>query len=341
MDKIIFGKTGLLVSRIAFGGIPIMRLTKEDAVRVVRKSIELGINFIDTATGYSDSEEKIGEAIKGIKREKLVIASKSPASDKKTFMEHIDLSLKRLGVDYIDIYQLHNVGSIDKYNAVFDENGAMAALERAVKEGKVKYPGFSSHTMKVAKKLIESKKFYSVQVPFNFVDSEVLDEVIPLAKKLNMGIIAMKPLGGGLLTNAELCFKYLLQFDGIIPDPGIEKIEEVEEITSIVNNNKSLTEADKNEIERIRKETGKIWCHRCDYCQPCPKEIKISAVLVAKSFTKRMPIERVKNMIGKEISNAGECIECRECVKRCPYSLDIPVLLKETIKFWDEYISTN
>lgn len=341
MDKIIFGKTGLLVSRIAFGGIPIMRLTKEDAVRVVRKSIELGINFIDTATGYCDSEEKIGEAIKGIKREKLIIASKSPAPDKKTFMEHIDLSLKRLGVDYIDIYQLHNVGSMDKYNAVFDENGAIYALEEAVKEGKVKYPGFSSHTMKVAKKLIETKKFYSVQIPFNFVDAEALDEVIPLAKKFDMGIIAMKPLGGGLLSNAELCFKYLLQFDGIIPDPGIEKIEEIVEICSIVSVNKSLTKTDKNEIDHIRKETGKSWCHRCDYCQPCPKDIKISSVLVAKSFTRRMPLERVKNMIGNEISNAYECIECRECVKRCPYSLDIPFLLKETIKFWEEYITSN
>jgi len=137
MEKIEFGKTGLLVTRVAMGGIPIMRLERKDAAGVLRKVIELGVNFIDTANGYGDSEEKIGEAIQGMNRESLVIASKSGVKDKKTFLEHVDLSPRRLRVDYIDIYHLHGVNSEEKMSEVMGPGGAYEGLEEAVKLGKV------------------------------------------------------------------------------------------------------------------------------------------------------------------------------------------------------------
>ena len=335
MERVRFGKTGLTVSKVGFGGIPIMRLSRADAARLVRETIEMGVNFVDTAHGYADSEEKIGEAIKGMKREDLVIASKSPANDKKTFNEQLDLSLKRLGVDYIDIYQFHGVSNEAKRSAIFAPGGAMEGLEEAVKAGKVRFPAFSSHSLPIAMELMKGGKFAAVQLPFNYIDCAAADEAIPLAKKLDIGFIAMKPMGGGLLDNAGLAFRYLGSFDSIVPDPGIEKPEEIREIVKIVEKNEKLSEEDKKEIERQKTEFGPSWCHRCDYCQPCPQGIGISSVLSMKSALKRMPLERASAFVGPSIEKARTCTECRTCVGRCPYDLDIPSLLKERIAYWD------
>ncbi len=338
MKKIIFGKTMLEVSRIAFGGIPIMRLSTAQAVEVIKESLSLGINFIDTAAGYADSQEKIGLAISGIPRSELVLATKSTANDKKTILEHIDNSLKKLKTDYIDIYQLHNVSSEDKFNAVMADDGAYEGLMLAVKQGKVRFPGFSSHTMSYAKKMILTGHFYSVQIPYNFIDRQAEEEVIPLAEKKNLGIIAMKPLGGGLLNKAELCFKYLLQFDSVVPDPGIEKLGEMREIAEILDKMEPLSQSEIEEMDRIRNEVGNSWCHRCDYCQPCPQNISISSVLVVNSFIKRMPFEKAFSMINGQVKQVDRCTECRNCADRCPYNLDIPKLLKQNQLIWNEYV---
>ncbi|MDR2434352.1 MAG: aldo/keto reductase [Treponema sp.] len=335
MQKIRFGKTELMVSKVALGGIPIMRISKTDAAELVRGTIGMGINFIDTAHVYSDSEEKIGEGIKGMRRDDLVIASKSPADDKKTFNEHLDLSLKRLGVDYIDIYQLHNIGSEQRRDAVFAPGGAYEGLTEAVKAGKVRFPAFSSHSLPISLELVKCGRFDAVQFPFNYIDNAAEAELIPLAKKLDIGFIAMKPLGGGLLDNAGLSFRYLLQFNSIIPDPGVEKIGEIREIADIVTKNPALTENDKREIEKLRAEFGPSWCHRCDYCQPCPQGIAISSVLGARSMMRRFSPERFRSMIGPAMEKAKTCRTCGVCVSRCPYHLEIPRLLKENLSNWD------
>ena len=335
MEKTRFGKTGLMVSKVAMGGIPIMRISKAEAVNLIREAIGLGINFIDTAHGYSDSEEKIGEAIRGMRRENLVIASKSPANDKKTFNEQLDLSLKRLGVDYIDIYQFHNISTPAKRDAIFAPGGAMEGLTEAIKAGKVRFPGFSSHSIPMAIELMKGGSFVSVQLPFNYIDSAAAAEAIPLAKKLDMGFIAMKPMGGGLLDNAGLSFRFLGTYDSIVPDPGIEKMEEIREIIRIVESGQVLSTEDKKEIEKLRLEFGPVWCHRCDYCQPCRQGIPISSVLSLKSAFKRMTPVRARSMVGPGIEKARTCIECGDCLPRCPYHLQIPSLLKERISYWD------
>jgi predicted aldo/keto reductase-like oxidoreductase len=337
VEKIQFGNTNLMVSKVAMGGIPIMRLDKDMGVKVINEVIDMGINFMDTAHVYGDSEEKIGRAIKKHKRENLVLASKSPAPDKKTFLLHLKLSLERLGVDYIDIYQMHGVNSKEIMDKVMGEDGAYFGLKEAVSRGKVRYFAFSSHSTHIAKKLMRTKKFQVVQIPFNFVDTEPEEELIPLAHKLKMGIIAMKPMGGGILQDANLAFRYLAQFEGIVPDPGVERIEEMAEIVNIVENPRPLTSSEKEEIEKIRKELGNQWCHRCGYCMPCHKDINIQLILVTKSTIKRMSFETATNFLEKAMNKAQDCTECRKCTKKCPYNLDIPVLLKENVALWENY----
>ncbi len=341
MKMVRFGKTELMVSEVAFGGIPIMRRSKADAVKLIRAAIDLGVNFIDTANGYADSEEKIGAAIKSYPREKLVIASKSPASDKKTFLEQLELSLKRLETDYVDIYQHHGVSTQEKMDAVLGPDGAFEGMCEALADGRIRHPGFSSHNLKIAVKMMETGHYEAVQFPFNFVDDTAAEEIIPLAKELDMGFIAMKPLGGGLLETAEPCFRYLMQFDGIVPDPGIEKIEEIREIVGLYEDRRKLTAADRALIQQLKEELGTSWCHRCDYCQPCPQGIRMSTILVAKGSVKRMTKERAMAMLGPAIEKSKDCAECRECVPRCPYNLDIPELLKIHQRKYEEFVSTG
>jgi predicted aldo/keto reductase-like oxidoreductase len=324
---------------VAFGGIPIQRLGFDDAVKVVRGVIDLGVNFIDTANGYTDSEEKIGAAIKGIPRDEIVIATKSGARDGKTFTANLDLSLKRLDVDYIDLYQMHGVSSAEAYDQVFAEGGAFDALMAAVKAGKVRFPSFSSHNFPTALRMMETDKFDMVQLPFNYVDAEALDKAIPLAKKLDMGFIAMKPFGGGLLSDAGLSMRYLLQFDSVVADPGIEKLAEMEEIVRIVEAGEKFSQADAEAVERVKKEMGANWCHRCDYCQPCPNNIPISMVLNVGSFMKRIPPKRVVEMAAGGMETAKTCSECRACVGRCPYNLDVPALIKDRLGMWEKFMT--
>lgn len=334
MDQVRLGKTELLVSRVGFGGIPIQRLSGEAAVAVVRGCLGLGVTFIDTAHGYTTSEERIGKAIAG-RREGLVLATKTPARDRATAQEHIELSLRRLGVEYIDIIQLHGVSSHENLQRVLGPGGALEALQAARDRGQVNHIGFSSHSVEVAQEGIRTGLFETVQFPFNFIATAPLDELLPLVREHDMGFIAMKPMGGGLLERADLAFKYLFQFPDVVPDPGTERVEEMEEIVALVEEGAELTSADWAAIESIRQELGTRFCRRCNYCQPCPQSIPISGVISFRSTWKRMPPERT---LGegwqKNMALAETCLECGECEERCPYELPIRELLKESNAFF-------
>ena len=335
MEKKRLGKTNLMVSPVAMGGIPIMRLEKGKAAKVVEEVLDLGINFVDTAWAYQDSEEKIGLALKGRNRHQVVIASKSQAVDQKTLIQHLDEGLTRLGTSYFDVYQLHNVSS-DGIDTVMGPGGAYEGLCHAMDQGKVKYPGFSTHDRRVAVKLLNTHKFAVMQIPVNFIETEFLEEAVPLAEKLNVGIIAMKPMGGGLLEDANLALRYLMQYESLVPDPGIEKVEEMEEIIGIVENPRPITDEEKQRIEDIRRKLGPHFCHWCDYCQPCSEGITISLVLNVKSLAKRTPLRRLISKFGSAIEKAEECSECGECLERCPYKLAIPELLQENLAYYRE-----
>jgi predicted aldo/keto reductase-like oxidoreductase len=340
MKTIRLGRTGLEVSRVGFGGIPIQRLTEAEAVRVVQRCLDLGVTFLDTANGYSTSEERIGKAIAG-RRDQVVIATKTAARDRTTAREHLELSLKRLDVETIDLWQFHNVSAFDLYEQVLGPGGAMEAAQRALEAGKIRHIGITSHSMDVALKAVPSGHFETIQFPFNFVTSEPAERLVSLAKKHDVGFIAMKPLGGGLLSDANLCIKYLLQFDSVVPDPGIEKVEEIEEIAAIAAGRWELTPQERREIDRIRAEVGTRFCRRCDYCQPCQQGVRISTIVNLRSLCKRLPAERlVTGWITEAVESAGNCIECGECEEKCPYHLPIREMIAENVKFYEDVLRT-
>lgn len=329
MQKVRLGKTNMMISKLGFGGIPIQRVPEDKAVAVVKRCLDLGINFIDTANAYTTSEERIGKAIAG-QRERLIIATKSSSRTCDGVQEHLKLSLERLGVKSIDLYQLHGVNDFVTYAKVLDPDGPIATLQKSKKAGLIKHIGITSHSMDVAKEAVKSGSFETIMFPFNFITCEAADELLPLARQYDVGFIAMKPLAGGMLDNIAIAFKYLLQFPDVVPIPGIESISEIEEIVQVLKKPLEMTELEHAEMQRIREELGTKFCRRCDYCQPCKEKIPISLVMTWKSFVKRLPPELLfSGWIADGLEKAINCTNCGECEEKCPFGLPIKEMIEE------------
>lgn len=328
MRKIRLGRTELMVSAMGFGGIPIQRLSQQEAIDVVRHCLDLGITFLDTANGYTTSEERIGKAIAG-RREDLVLATKTQARDAQGVTEHLALSLKRLGVGSIDLYQFHCVSTDEEYERVVAPGGPLDVVRDAQRAGKVGHIGLTSHSMDIALRAVRSSLFQTIMFPFNFIANEAAQELIPLAVERNVGFIAMKPLAGGALDNAALAFKYLRQFPEILPIPGIERPEEIDEILDIVEGPAEMTSEDLAEMERMRVELGNRFCRRCGYCQPCPQGVSIQLLMILDSMIKRMPVTEVFRDFAQIVQQANDCAECGECEEKCPFDLPIREIINE------------
>lgn len=336
MKQTNLGNTGLSVSELAFGGIPIQRLGEDEAIRVVRRCLDLGVTFLDTANGYSTSEERIGKAIAG-RRDGLVLATKSGARDPQTFREHLELSFRRLGVEHIDLLQFHNVSTQQHYEQVTAPGGLLEIARQYQAAGRIGHIGVTSHSREMALELIASGHFETLMFPFSLLSPEPLEKIIPLCRERGVAFVAMKPMAGGFLENATLAFKYLRQFPSVIPVVGVQSCREIEEIVSIMEGPAALSTAEQAEIERLRREMDQVYCRSCDYCQPCQQGIGISSVLRMKSFAKRFPSERFFGEWGTSVVGKAEtCIECGECETRCPYHLPIRDMIKENIAWYYE-----
>jgi predicted aldo/keto reductase-like oxidoreductase len=329
------GKTGLEVSRVGIGGIPIQRPSEDEAIKIIHRALDLGINFIDTAAGYGNSEERIGKALIG-HRDQVVIATKSGRPGKTEAAAELERSLKRLQTDVIDIWQLHNISNAEKYAQVTGPGGSLETAQEALQAGKIRHIGLSSHNLDIAIKAVKSGLFEVIQFPFNYVTREPEDELIPLAKEYDVGFIGMKPFAGGMLGNATLSIKYVLQFDWVVPDPGIQKVEEIEEIVAIVESGDwDLTPQERQEIEARRAELGTQFCRQCGYCQPCPEDVNIPMVMITQGMWKLWPRDTFLRWMGEVADGARNCIECGECETKCPYQLPIREMIAENIAFYE------
>jgi uncharacterized protein len=335
MKTIVLGKTGLTVTELGFGGIPIIPLGMKEGAEVVRHCYDLGITFFDTANIYADSEKKIGLALADV-RDRIVLATKSLRRDAEGVASHIEYSLSNMKTGYIDIFQFHNVSGEESMQQILAPGGAYEAAAKARKEGKVRFIGFSSHNVSIALKMCHTGLFSTVQIPFNFIETEPLAELFPLAGKLDMGIICMKPLGGGLLESPDLCFRFLQQYPKALPIPGVVSKQEMDEIVSFYRSPQPLSKDDLADIERIRKELGTRFCHRCGYCLPCEQGVRIPEVMSFKSILKRMHPEKAVNFSRAAVSTVDNCTDCGECSERCPYTLPIPEMLRESMVLFNE-----
>jgi len=336
MRYLPFGTTGLTVSELGFGGIPIIRLNEDDAVAVLRRAYECGITFYDTANAYRDSEKKMGIAFANV-RDKVVLATKTLRRDAAGTMEHIENSLRMMMTDYIDIYQLHQVAQEKDWETVSGQGGALEAAFKAKEQGKVRFVGVTSHSLSMAIKLVQTGLFCSIQFPFNFIEDAAKDELFAEARRQGMGILAMKPFAGGMIDNARIAFKFLRQYPDVIAIPGFDAPERVDEVVSFYEEPNRITAQDLALMEKYRLELGKQFCRRCEYCQPCPQGVMITPAMGYKVIASRMSPKVAVEFSRIPMESVLLCTECGECIDRCPYELPIPEMLKEHYELYKRH----
>ncbi len=331
MDYRILGKTGLKVSSLGFGGIPIQRIDAAGTRVLMEKLVENGINYIDTARGYSVSEAYLGEALEGI-RDKFVIATKSMARDKAAMAKDIDISLANLRTDYIDLYQVHNP-SMAQLDQIIGENGALEALTEARTAGKIGHIGLTAHSLEVFERALELDWVETIMFPYNIVETHGEDLIAKCAEK-NVGFIDMKPLAGGAIEDATLALRFVAANRNVsVTIPGMAEVSELDQNLAAVNDTTPLSDAELAKMDVMRKELGTQFCRRCGYCAPCTVGINIPNMFVFEGYLSRYGLaEWAKGRYDALEKTASDCIECGACEGRCPYNLPIRQMLKSTVK---------
>lgn len=335
MDYITLGKTGITTCKNAFGCLPLQRISTEDAVYLLQKAEDNGISFFDTARAYSDSEEKVGLAFKG-RRDKIFIATKSAAKDPLSFRKDLETSLRLLKTDYIDIYQFHNPSFCPKKG---DGSGLYEEMLKAKEEGKIRHIGITNHRLDVAHEAIESSLYETLQFPFCYISGEKELELVSLCKEKNIGFIAMKSLSGGLITSSSLAYAFSLEYP-VLPIWGIQKEKELDEFLSYNITRPKMTDEMRKEIEKDKEDLGGEFCRGCGYCMPCPVGIEINTCARMIALIRRAPTSaQLSAEMQEKMFKINSCLECRECVKKCPYSLSIPELLKKNLLDYEKILS--
>lgn len=321
------GKTGLKVSVVGFGGIPIQRVSFKEAGAIVNRALDLGINFFDTARGYTDSEVKLGAILKE-RRGEAFIATKSMARSRERMEADIKRSLEALGTDYIDLYQLHNIKDMAALEQVLGPGGALEALQDAKREGIVRHIGVTGHIKSFLLEVLKAEDIETVQFPFNPVEVVGVPELLDLAGKKGCGVIVMKPLAGGALRNPELSLRFILEHRVSTVIPGMDSLAQVEQNSLVGNDPRPLDAAERKVLAEEAGKLGEAFCRRCEYCQPCPQGIDIPMVFLLDGYYTRYDLigwarERYQALPVK----AASCLGCGECEEKCPYSLPIRRML--------------
>jgi predicted aldo/keto reductase-like oxidoreductase len=340
MHQVTLGKTGLRVVRLGLGGIPIQQVSEKQAVETVVHSLRRGIDFIDTARGYTNSERRIGLALRetgGGRR--IVLASKSRRRSADGIRQDIDTSLKELQRDGIDLYQCHFVKDRQDYRKIISSGGALQGLLKARSEGLIAYIGVTTHSLDLVEHMLADDIFETVMVCFSFLEPAAAERVFPAARRKNWGIIAMKPFSGGVLDNAATALKFVFSHPDILVIPGVESPQRFEENWRVFGGTWDLSATETAQIEHIRDRYDKNFCRRCDYCQPCSEDIPIQVILGLRYAVKRFGTGFLgQGWVKTAIEKARNCSACGECLERCPYNLPIPDLIAENLHWLDEHL---
>lgn len=334
MKKIRLGKTGLMVTKTAMGCLPVQRCDEDYAVRLLRAAYEGGVNYFDTANGYTDSERKIGLALSDV-RENIVISTKSMARDREGVLAHIENSLRQLRTDYVDLLLLHNVPELPDPN---DPEGAYAGALEAKQRGWIGHIGLSTHRVFVAEDSIASGFFEALQFPFSYISDQRDLALAGKCREADMGYIAMKGLAGGLLTNTRACSAFMNQYDNVVPIWGIQRLEELEQWLAVGEEDVQMDDELRAFIEKERAALSGSFCRSCGYCMPCTVGIHIRDCARMDMLLRRSPWKQYFSPEWRErMEKINDCVECGQCSSRCPYQLDTPNILKRMLKDYNEF----
>ena len=335
MAKVTLGSTGITVEKNAFGALPIQRISKEEAVALLRKAYAGGIRFFDTARWYTDSEEKLGEAFEGM-REKVYIATKTGSTDADGFWQDLHTSLENLRTDYVDLYQFHNPDTCPKPG---DGSGLYEAMLEAREKGMVRHIGITNHRLHVANEAVESGLYETLQFPFSYLATEKDIELVKKCADTGMGFIAMKALSGGLITNSAAAYAFLAQYDNVLPIWGIQRESELDEFLSYIDAPPAMTEELSAIIAHDREELLGDFCRGCGYCMPCPAGIEINNCARMSLLIRRSPsAAHLTPQAQEKMKKIENCLHCGRCKSKCPYGLDTPALLEKNYRDYCEIL---
>jgi uncharacterized protein len=336
MNRIVLGNTGIKAVKLGFGGIPIQRVSEKQAIEVVQYALEKGMDFIDTSRMYTTSETRIGKALKEAGK-KTTIATKSFNRSADGIRKDIEISLKELQLEYIDIYQCHGIGSEEEYRLITSQNGALTGLLKAKEQGIIGHVGITSHSLDLLEKIVDDGLFETIMVCFSFLEPAAKERIIPKAREKGVGVIAMKPFSGGVIDAPEVAMKWIFAHPDILVIAGVEEKKLIDQNWKVFLGDYGISDEEQQTIQRICKEYDKKFCRRCDYCLPCPAEIPIQYVLGIRSFMKRIgPAYTQYPIFTNMLESADKCTNCGECMERCPYELPIPDMIKESLNLMKE-----
>ncbi len=336
MKTVTLGKTGITVNKNGFGALPIQRITKEEAARLLRKAYDNGINLFDTARAYTDSEEKIGYALSDV-RNHIFITTKTAAKDAEGFWKDLETSLSLLKTDHVDVYQFHNPSVCPKPG---DGSGLYEAMEKAKEQGKIRFIGITNHSLAVANEAIESGLYDTLQFPFCYLCSDKDIALVESCKAHNMGFIAMKALSGGLITNSAAAYAFEDQYDNVLPIWGVQREHELDEFLSYIENPPVMTDEIRALIENDRKQLYGSFCRACGYCMPCPVGIEINTCARMSLLLRRSPSASHLSPEGQaKMMKIKDCLHCNSCMSKCPYGLNTPELLARNLKDYEEILA--
>jgi len=335
MEKRRLGRTDMEASVIGFGGIPIQGLSFEEAGRVLLHAFDSGIDFYDTARGYTDSEEKIGKALSS-KRDGIYIATKAMSRDAAGMQGELEASLRNLRTGMIDLYQFHAVGSVEQLERITGPGGAYETLDRARSEGKVRWIGITGHSREILRKAAGMDLFDTLQFPLNAIETEWEDDVVPAAREAGKGTLGMKPVAGGALADVPAAIRYTLARGIDISIPGMDAVEQVDENVK-AGDLAPPTEADLAALATEKEAWGELFCRRCGYCMPCPSGLNIPFLLLLEGYYNRYELKdwAISRMKTQD-KVYSDCTECGECLEKCPYSLPIPELMKRARRLLED-----
>ena len=334
MQTVRLGKTNITVSKNGFGALPIQRVSKDEAIGILRKAYDGGINYFDTARFYTDSEEKIGLALSDV-RENIIISTKTMRTDVEGFWRELDESLTLLKTDYIDIYQFHNPPFCPKPG---DGTGLYEAMLEAKRLGKIRHIGITSHKLTIAEEAVRSSLYETLQFPFSYLASEKEEALVRLCEEMDVGFICMKALAGGLITRSDAAYAFLAHYP-VAPIWGIQRERELDEFLSYNATPPEMTEEIKAYIDRERDELKGDFCRGCGYCMPCPVGIQINNCARMSLMIRRAPIDAQLSKASQDMMKKIEdCIECGQCKSKCPYGLDTPNLLKKNYEDYKTFL---
>lgn len=329
------GKTGIITETMAFGALPIQRISKAEAVRLLRMALDGGMTYFDTARWYTDSEEKLGEAFSGCRSE-LYIATKTGSQTPEGFWADLETSLRMLKTDHIDVYQFHNPSFVPRPG---DSSGLYDCMLKAKEQGKILHIGITNHRIGVAQEAVASGLYETLQFPFSLLASPQDIELVESTVSGGMGFVAMKAMSGGLIRSGRAAAAFIARYP-VLPIWGVQRAAELQEFLDYLREPPELTAELEAIMEKDRVELSGDFCRGCGYCMPCPQGIEINTCARMSLLLRRAPSAQNLSPRGQEMMKKIEtCLNCGACKAKCPYGLDTPALLRRNYEDYQRVLA--